>query len=248
MTQLIPPRLHHLRQLVHPSTPMAGKFDPNQVQNLVETYWNLLEKIPPRDLKLTSALCATATINDTANCVVVSPVARTKGEAVIIEPVLALFELSSDSSDGEQLAPDCAAYTSVTRVWLALRASGVLIRRDIGDESADVDVATTDGGPVAATLTPGALMTSASATTTKAKVLTLQTNQHPECDKCPPVAAKMEKPKSERYKQAWSISEQYLLERLLIEIPDGDKNRWSKLWMAAVLRVRSRAVYKKKVF
>ncbi|KAF8258095.1 hypothetical protein EI94DRAFT_1193810 [Lactarius quietus] len=32
---------------------MAGKFDPNQAQNLVETYWNLLEKIPPRQLKLT---------------------------------------------------------------------------------------------------------------------------------------------------------------------------------------------------
>ncbi|KAH9983374.1 polysaccharide biosynthesis-domain-containing protein [Russula compacta] len=44
---------------------MAGTFDPNQAQNLVEvqfavkavehaqTYWNLLEKIPPRSLKLT---------------------------------------------------------------------------------------------------------------------------------------------------------------------------------------------------
>jgi len=46
---------------------MAGKFDPNQAQNLAEiekqfavkaveqaqTYWNLLEKIPPRQLKLT---------------------------------------------------------------------------------------------------------------------------------------------------------------------------------------------------
>ncbi|KAH9060231.1 hypothetical protein EDB87DRAFT_1809055 [Lactarius vividus] len=46
---------------------MAGTFDPNQAQNLVEIekqfavkavehaqmYWNLLEKIPPRDLKLT---------------------------------------------------------------------------------------------------------------------------------------------------------------------------------------------------
>ncbi|KAI0274502.1 polysaccharide biosynthesis-domain-containing protein [Russula aff. rugulosa BPL654] len=46
---------------------MAGTFDPNQAQNLAEiekqfavkavehaqTYWNLLEKIPPRSLKLT---------------------------------------------------------------------------------------------------------------------------------------------------------------------------------------------------
>ncbi|KAH9046628.1 hypothetical protein EDB84DRAFT_1242109, partial [Lactarius hengduanensis] len=34
---------------------------------------------------------------------------------------------------------------------------------------------------------------------------------------------------SETYKQAWSISEQHLLERLLTEIPDGEKNRWSKI-------------------
>ncbi|GLB39610.1 putative DUF757-domain-containing protein [Lyophyllum shimeji] len=46
---------------------MAGKFDPQNAQNLMEiekqfavkaveqaqTYWNLLEKVPPRDLKLT---------------------------------------------------------------------------------------------------------------------------------------------------------------------------------------------------
>ncbi|KAI0293648.1 polysaccharide biosynthesis-domain-containing protein [Multifurca ochricompacta] len=46
---------------------MAGQFDPNQAQNLVEiekqfavkavehaqTYWNILAKIPPRELKLT---------------------------------------------------------------------------------------------------------------------------------------------------------------------------------------------------
>jgi hypothetical protein len=33
------------------------------------------------------------------------------------------------------------------------------------------------------------------------------------------------KPKPETYKQAWSVSEQHLLERLLEEIPDGEKNR-----------------------
>ncbi|ESK91194.1 duf757 domain-containing protein [Moniliophthora roreri MCA 2997] len=46
---------------------MAGRFDPNKAQNAVEiekqfavraveqaqTYWNLLEKVPPRELKLT---------------------------------------------------------------------------------------------------------------------------------------------------------------------------------------------------
>ena len=33
------------------------------------------------------------------------------------------------------------------------------------------------------------------------------------------------KPKSETYKQAWSESEQNLLEQLLEKIPDGEKNR-----------------------
>lgn len=34
------------------------------------------------------------------------------------------------------------------------------------------------------------------------------------------------KPRPETYKQAWSVSEQHLLERLLEEIPDGEKNRF----------------------
>ncbi|KAH9164957.1 hypothetical protein EDB89DRAFT_2246972 [Lactarius sanguifluus] len=42
-----------------------------------------------------------------------------------------------------------------------LRPFHVHIHRDIGDESADVDTATTDGVPVAAALIPGALTTSA---------------------------------------------------------------------------------------
>jgi len=37
------------------------------------------------------------------------------------------------------------------------------------------------------------------------------------------------KPRPETYKQAWSVSEQHLLERLLEEIPDGEKNRWAKI-------------------
>lgn len=32
--------------------------------------------------------------------------------------------------------------------------------------------------------------------------------------------------RSDTYKQAWSISEQHLLERLLTEIPDGERNRY----------------------
>lgn len=34
------------------------------------------------------------------------------------------------------------------------------------------------------------------------------------------------KPRPETYKQAWSVSEQHLLEHLLDEIPDGEKNRY----------------------
>ncbi|KAG7096042.1 hypothetical protein E1B28_006723 [Marasmius oreades] len=40
---------------------------------------------------------------------------------------------------------------------------------------------------------------------------------------------KTKKPRPETYKQAWSISEQHLLERLLDEIPDGSKNRWKQI-------------------
>ncbi|KAG2159516.1 uncharacterized protein EDB93DRAFT_1237596 [Suillus bovinus] len=41
-----------------------------------------------------------------------------------------------------------------------------------------------------------------------------------------------DKPRPETYKQAWSISEQHLLERLLEEIPDGERNRWAKISQA----------------
>ena len=39
------------------------------------------------------------------------------------------------------------------------------------------------------------------------------------------------KPKSETYKQVWSVSEQHLLERLLSENPDGEKNRYGRLFV-----------------
>ena len=40
-----------------------------------------------------------------------------------------------------------------------------------------------------------------------------------------PSSARLGKPKSETYKVAWSVSEQHLLERLLEEIPEGEKQR-----------------------
>ena len=39
------------------------------------------------------------------------------------------------------------------------------------------------------------------------------------------VLDKKGKPRPETYKQAWSVSEQHLLEQLLEQIPDGEKNR-----------------------
>ncbi|KAH9983373.1 hypothetical protein BJV74DRAFT_777112, partial [Russula compacta] len=180
----------------------------------------------------------------------------------IIEPVLASFELSSDSSDDDQLpapdnprgarARDQIRHIHLRKSGLTVRASGVHILRNVEDESADVDIAT-DCEPL--TPTPATLITSPPSPyptepppwrsprlsrprrppltlphSTKAKIRTLKTKQLAEPDEVPsePPTAK-EKPKSETYKQAWSISEQHLLERLLAEIPDGEKNRWSKI-------------------
>ncbi|KAH7883093.1 hypothetical protein F5I97DRAFT_1901913 [Phlebopus sp. FC_14] len=67
-------------------------------------------------------------------------------------------------------------------------------------------------------------MTAAQSTPHKPKAEPLsastETNVHPE------------KSRSDTYKQAWSISEQHLLERLLEEIPDGERNRWAKISQA----------------
>jgi len=181
----------------------------------------------------------------------------------IIEPVLASFELSSDSSDEEHLpAPDnlrnSHERTPIRRIHLrksglTVRASGVHILRSMEDESADVDIAT-DGEPLVPPL--GGITSPSSPYPTespaisnsrmrsphvtrprrplptrshvaKAKIRTLKDKQLSEPDSIP--SAKKEKPKSETYKQAWSISEQHLLERLLTEIPEGEKNRWSKI-------------------
>lgn len=48
----------------------------------------------------------------------------------------------------------------------------------------------------------------------------------------PEPKADTDKPRPETYKQAWSVSEQHLLEQLLEEIPDGERNRWAKISQA----------------
>ncbi|KAI0672381.1 hypothetical protein C8Q78DRAFT_745687 [Trametes maxima] len=50
------------------------------------------------------------------------------------------------------------------------------------------------------------------------------------------------KAKSDTYKQAWTVSEQHLLERLMEEIPDGEKNRWAKISKAMNGRRTARQV------
>jgi len=179
----------------------------------------------------------------------------------IIEPVLASFELSSDSSDEEQppareRVPIRLLHIRKSR--LTVRASGVHILRDMEDESADVDIAT-EGEPLAPipcgviTSLPSPYPTESPvisnsrtrsphlprprrppptrlhAAKAKAKQCTPKAKQLSESDRAPHEPPFVKKPKSETYKQAWSISEQHLLERLLAEIPEGEKNRWSKI-------------------
>jgi hypothetical protein len=177
----------------------------------------------------------------------------------MIEPVLASFELSSDSSDEEE-EPAPRERQQIRRIHLrksglTVRASGVHILRNMQDESQDVDIAT-DGEPLAPT--PSGVITSLPpphsptepaaisnprirssrprrplptrphAHAAKAKQRVIKTEQLSEPDRVSPepATAKKEKPRSETYKQAWSVSEQHLLERLLAEIPDGEKNRY----------------------
>ncbi|KIP10794.1 hypothetical protein PHLGIDRAFT_100624 [Phlebiopsis gigantea 11061_1 CR5-6] len=57
-----------------------------------------------------------------------------------------------------------------------------------------------------------------------------------------PQLNKKGKPRPETFNQAWSVEEQHLLERLLEEIPDGEKNRWSKISQAMNGRRTARQV------
>lgn len=219
----------------------------------------------------------------------------------IIEPVLASFELSSDSSDEEQ-QPSLAERDQIRSIHLrksrlTVRASGVHILRNMQDESQDVDIAT-DGEPLApkhsSVITsplaphcptePAVISNSRMRSprlsrprrplptrphATKAKQRALETRRLSEPESVTPElpTAKKEKPRSETYKQAWSVSEQHLLERLLAEIPDGEKNRYAaslrlchtvtdgynsykdgpkyqRRWAVAVLHVRLPVAYK----
>ena len=50
----------------------------------------------------------------------------------------------------------------------------------------------------------------------------------------PPAAPRRRSPKSDTCKQAWSVPEQRILERLLSENLDSEKNRYERLFFLAV--------------
>ncbi|KAI9430023.1 hypothetical protein H4582DRAFT_1589640 [Lactarius indigo] len=90
-------------------------------------------------------------INDTENCVVVSPAARTEGEAVYHQPVLASSEFSSDSINNwhpRTSAPhvrgsSCVAYTYTSAATLDTRTCTLTLTSQRAT-----------GGPMAAALAP----------------------------------------------------------------------------------------------
>lgn len=209
---------------------------------------------------------------------------------IIVDPILAEFALASDvgEGDGEADSPDELDPEEVKRqkerqkirelkerkirscgLTIPLRAkgsNGVFIRRDIEDESAEVDIAFDDSEQATGThispttpakhlppsSLPMAVTKSVRARRPSTRVLEHDSSTDPPRRRSPQIAknkvtAKQEpepesppdpsksslgkrartqdKPKPETYKLAWSLSEQNLLERLLDEIPDGEKNR-----------------------
>ena len=126
-------------------------------------------------------------------------------------------------------------------------SAGVYILHNIEDESMDVDVAL--DSPAEAFLPPTSAPPKPLATVqqhrqrqptakkaqlnsprTKVKIKPPRpqslSEQTPPSDETPPKPSRTSsKPKPETYKQAWSVSEQNLLEQLLEQIPEGEKNR-----------------------
>lgn len=146
---------------------------------------------------------------------------------------------------------------------------GVFIRRDVEDESMDVDISLDDTTPLLTK--PTIIIPPLSVLNRKASRVRRPTSKIQmdggggggdlDCDNLaseplpkprrkpssakndfapdPPAKPSLgkrnrgpDKPKPETYNQAWSVSEQHLLERLLDEIPEGEKNRWKKISLA----------------
>lgn len=134
--------------------------------------------------------------------------------------------------------------------------SGVFVRRDIDDESHEVDISF-DGSRNSVPMdvdtpstTPGKSWPPPSiprANRTRRPSTKLQSaNEGKKKELAPPSNSRRKskpplvkdgadpeltpkrpiKPKPETYKQAWSVAEQHLLEQLLEQIPEGEKNRF----------------------
>ncbi|KAJ8487863.1 hypothetical protein ONZ45_g14174 [Pleurotus djamor] len=127
----------------------------------------------------------------------------------------------------------------------------VVVRRDMEDESGLVDISLDDREPLSLASSPPPQLPPPPPPATKIartlegdttnrrpskKVKLKAAQEAPLSAPLPPPTTKRSrdagKPKPETYKQAWSTSEQHLLEKLLEEIPEGAKNRWQKISQA----------------
>ncbi|VDC05276.1 unnamed protein product [Peniophora sp. CBMAI 1063] len=193
----------------------------------------------------------------------------------ILDPVFSAWVPPSEDEEDE-ITPEQARKAAARAQLRALRqrrigeggltisatgGAGVHVRRDVADESADVDLDAEDAPaplppfepkvpvPVEAQYTPAPSRSAPArtrkapikpppqprpATPAKSKSKRAAPTPVPEAEDAdangePPNKRKRNQKHNETYKQAWSVSEQHLLERLLDEIPDGEKNRWAKI-------------------
>ncbi|KAF7762090.1 hypothetical protein Agabi119p4_8683 [Agaricus bisporus var. burnettii] len=177
----------------------------------------------------------------------------------IIDPVLAAFaqmsDLEDDNSESEidteqlrrererekirQLKKRKIRTCGLKLPSLRMEGStAVFIRHDVEDESMDVDISLVDDNQ------PGKFYPKHRVTREAHKIDIPSSKSQPrkkvrknDSEKSPPPnlqadlppSKETRKPKPETYKQAWSVSEQHLLEQLLEQIPEGEKYRWQKI-------------------
>lgn len=242
------------------------------------------------DLRLTQS---EREVPSSRQCSPLSPLQRLVKDArrIILDPVLDPLDFSSDSADEEdELTPHERRKERERAKIRELRMrrigeggltlpinggqeDGVFIRRDLDDESGEVDISLqdimesrtvairamqdtstedakqTNHPPLPTTSStlhsappkpprPRRSVTKAQPTTPLTVKINLQKKKRPP-EPEPEQALEEDvesrttkrsrgsgKPKPETFNQAWSVSEQHLLERLLEEIPDGEKNRY----------------------
>lgn len=92
------------------------------------------------------------------------------------------------------------------------------------NQSFDIKVEAADVEPTPSTIPPVSTLGKRSRDTSIAKGSNSKSKTEPSSS-VPELNVDSDKARSGTYKQAWSVSEQHLLERLLEEIPDGERNR-----------------------